>query len=96
MDPVALEYQKESAALDKMVADRLVDESTLSVEITKYYALRTSLLQSRTLMDYRIAKVLDTEQYAKLKAIADRRLKEAEARRGRGGGLPPAPGGLLR
>jgi hypothetical protein len=48
------------------------------------------------MMDYRIAKVLDLDQYAKLKAIADRRLKEAEARRGRGGGPNPNPRGLLR
>lgn len=96
IDPVVQEYQRETVILNKMVDDRLVDDSTLSVEMTKFYALRTSVDQSRTMMDYRIAKVLDLEQYAKLKAIADRRLKEAEARRGRGGGLAPSPGGLLR
>jgi Spy/CpxP family protein refolding chaperone len=96
IDPVAQEYQKESAVLDKMVTDRLVDDSTLSLELMRYYTLRSSLGQSRAMMDYRIAKVLDLDQYAKLKAIADRRLKEAEARRGRGGGPNPAPRGLLR
>lgn len=98
MDPVVQEYQKEQAILDKMVSDRIVDDSTLTVEITKWYALRAEVGRSRLLMDYRIAKVLDENQYAKLKAVADRRLKEAEARRGgRGGGPAPAPhGGLLR
>ena len=96
IDPVVQEYLKEESALDKMAADRAVDDSTFSIEVTKYYALRTLIGQSHTMMCYRIAKVLDVDQYAKLKAIADRRLKEAEARRGRGGGLAPAPGGLLR
>ena len=97
IDSVVKEYQTESAALDKMVSDRLVDVSTLSVEITKYWALRAEVGRSRLLMDYRIARVLDVDQYAKLKAIADRRLKEYEARRGRGGGPAPTPhGSLLR
>ena len=97
MDPVVQEYQKEQAILDKMVSDRIVDDSTLTVEITKWYALRAEVGRSRLLMDYRIAKVLDVDQYAKLKVVADRRLKDFEARRGRGGGSPPpAHGGLLR
>jgi Spy/CpxP family protein refolding chaperone len=97
IDPVVKEYESESASLDKMVTDRLVDEPTLDHEISRYYSLRAEVGRSRLLMDYRIAKVLDVDQYAKLKAIADRRLKEAEGRRGRGGGQSAAPhGGLLR
>jgi Spy/CpxP family protein refolding chaperone len=90
IDPTVQEYQKELDALDKMLADRVVDETALSVEMTKFYSLRTALQESRTLMLYRIEKVLDVDQYTKLKDILAQRFKEAEARRGRGGGYPIA------
>jgi Spy/CpxP family protein refolding chaperone len=90
IDPTVQDYQKEQEILDKMLADRVADETALSAEMTKFYALRTAVNQSRTLMLYRIVKVLDVDQYTKLKAILAQRLKEAEARRGRGGGYPIA------
>jgi Spy/CpxP family protein refolding chaperone len=90
IDPTVQDYQKEQDALDKMLADRVVDEASLTSAMTKFYSLRAALSQSRTLMLYRIVKVLDVDQYTKLKAILAQRLKEAEARRGRGGGDPLA------
>jgi hypothetical protein len=95
IDPVAQEYLKETELLDKMLAERVVEDSTLSLEMTKYYALRTEVNKSRYLMLYHIAKVLDVDQYAKLRAIFDKRLKEADAHRGgRTGGEGPMPHGL--
>jgi hypothetical protein len=89
-DPYAQEYQKEYAALNKMFADRVVDDATLGLQLTKVYTLRSKLSESRQLMLYHIAKVLDPDQYAKLLAIFDRRVKEFEAHgRGRTGGEPP-------
>jgi Spy/CpxP family protein refolding chaperone len=95
IDPAVQEFTKEQVTLDKMLADRVVDDSTISLEMTKYYALRNSISQSHFLMLYRIAKVLDVEQYAKLKAIFDRRVKEMDAHRGGRGGTPePSPLGF--
>jgi Spy/CpxP family protein refolding chaperone len=95
IDPVAQEYQKEREVLDKMFAERLVDSSILDHELTKVYTLRMEVNKSRILMLYRIAKALDAEQYAKLQAILNRRIKDYEAHRGgRTGGEGPMPHGL--
>jgi Spy/CpxP family protein refolding chaperone len=91
--PVIEEYQKENAALDKMLAERTVTEAQLSLQLTKFNTLRLTIFQSRYLMLYRISKVLDADQYGKLKAIFDRRAKEMEQHRGRGGAPAPAPSG---
>jgi len=90
IDPVVQESQRESAVLDKMFADRTVDEATLSTEIAKASALRALIAQSRIIMLYRMAKVLDTDQYTKLKAIHDRHVQEACGNRGGG----PRPGSV--
>lgn len=96
IQPVIDEYQKEQQTLDKMLSERVVTEATLSLQITKFNTLRVTIWQSRYLMLYRISKVLDADQYAKLKAIFERRQKEMEQHRGRGGAPAPAPAGSPR
>jgi hypothetical protein len=94
MDPVVQAYVQERAVLTKMIADRVVDDSQFDLELTtRYYPLRSKLEASRTLMLYRISKVLDADQYSKLQAIIDRH--ESAGRRGREA-APPRPFGLPR
>jgi hypothetical protein len=94
MDPVIQSYVPERALLVKMIADRLVDDSQLDLQITKVNALWSKLNASHTLMLYRISKVLDADQFAKLKVILDRH--NQDERRGRGGAPAPRPFGLPR
>jgi Spy/CpxP family protein refolding chaperone len=96
MDPVVQAYVQERAALVKMIADRVVDDTQLDLEFTKFDALRLKMDASHALMLYRISKVLDTDQYAKLRAISDRRDALQAGRRGRGGASAPRPLGLPR
>jgi hypothetical protein len=93
MEPVVQALVQEKAVLVKMIADRVVDDTQLDLELTKYDAMRLKLEASRTLMLYRISKVLDADQYAKLQAVIDRH--EAAGRRGREA-APPRPLGLPR
>jgi len=93
MDPVVQAMVQEKAVLVKMIADRVVDDTQLNVELLKYDSLRVQFDASRTLMLYRISKVLDADQYSKLQTIIDRH--EAAGRRGREA-APPRPLGLPR
>jgi len=95
MDPVVQAYVQERAALVKMIADRVVDDTQLDLEFTKFDALRLKMDASHALMLYRISKVLDTDQYAKLRAISDRRDALQAGRRGRED-APLRPFGLPR
>ena len=94
MGPVIQAYDQEKAVLEKMVADRVVDDAQLGIELTKFEGLRVELDKSRYLMLYRISKVLDADQAAKLPAVLERHLQES--RRGRGGAPAPHPLDLLR
>ncbi len=97
MDPVLQAYDQEKATLEKMIADRVVDDTQLSFEITtKYLPLWSNLVASRQMMLYRISKVLDVEQFAKLKAINEQHQQLMAGRRGRGGAPAPHPLDLLR
>jgi hypothetical protein len=89
MAPVVQAYEVERAALNKMIADRLVDDTQLDFELTtKFLPLRSKLEASRYLMLYRISKVLDADQSAKLPAAQERH------NQGRGRGGAPAPHSL--
>jgi hypothetical protein len=94
MDPFIQAYVPERALLVKMIADRLVDDTQLNLQILKVNALWSNLNASHTLMLYRISKVLDADQFAKLKVILDRH--NQDERRGRGGAPAPRPLGLPR
>lgn len=90
MAPVVQAYDQERAALNKMIADRAVDDTQLDLELTtKFLPLRSKLEASRYLMLYRISKVLDADQFAKLPAVLERH-------RGRGGAPAPHSLDLLR
>jgi len=94
MDPVLQAYQQEKATLDKMMADRVVDDTQLDLELTtRLLPLYSKLYASRQMMFYRMSKVLDADQFAKLPAALEH---HQELRRGRGGAPAPHPLDLLR
>lgn len=71
--PIVQEYQKQSADLDKMTRDRVVDEGTYLVQVVRVEAARTRLNESRLMLLYRMFKELNPEQHRKLQDILDRR-----------------------
>jgi Spy/CpxP family protein refolding chaperone len=75
-------YNREKETLDKMTRERTVDESTYGVQVAQVVALQSKVLESRTVMLYRIYMKLSAEQYKKLNDARDRHYQ-----RGRGGNL---------
>ena len=67
--------------LEKMTAERTVDEATYAAQVGKTQYLLSKLNETRTVMLYTIYLVLDPKQYEQLRVIRDRRF-------GRGGGAP--------
>jgi hypothetical protein len=80
--PIYEEYGKQFQELDRMSRERTVEVSVFEMQVIRVESLRTKLNETRTVMLYRINKMLDTTQYQKLREIRDRR------RGGRGGGSP--------
>jgi Spy/CpxP family protein refolding chaperone len=64
------------ADLSRMIRERTADESVVSAQIDKVEAARTELSKNRTLMLYRIHRILTPEQNIKLQAMHDRWEKE--------------------
>jgi hypothetical protein len=65
-----------------MSRERTVDVSVFELQVVRLESLRSKLNEARTVMFYRINKMLDPTQIQKLSEIRDRR------RGGRGGGSP--------
>lgn len=64
------------AELSRMIRERTADEAVVSAQIDKVEAARTELSKNRTLMLYRIHRILTPEQNTKLQAMHDRWEKE--------------------
>jgi len=76
-------YNKEFAELDKMTRERTVDVTTFEIQANKVESLRSRLNETRTVMLYRIYRMLDPAQYQSLQDIW--------SRGGRGRGGAPGP-----
>jgi len=83
--PFYEEFVKQLAELDRMTQERVVDEATYAVQVSRAEALRSKLNETRAVMLYTIYKRLDPAQYQKLREIRDRR------RIGRGSAPNPRP-----
>ncbi|HEX5070737.1 MAG TPA: hypothetical protein VFV78_11040 [Vicinamibacterales bacterium] len=81
--PWVEEYNRQFAELDKMSRERTVDTNVFAIQVGKVEALRSRLNETRTVMLYRINRVLDPAQYKTLQEIRDR------GGRGRGGAPGP-------
>ena len=82
MKPHSDELERQTAELEKMIRERVVEVPTFAIKVSGVEALRTELSKSRLVMFYTIYKVLTPEQYEKLRKIRDERGS------GRGGGGP--------
>ena len=71
------------AELSKLVQDAKVDESELEHFVVKVEAARADLARTRTVMIYRIRRIITLDQHVKLQKLFDDREKE---RRGKGHG----------
>jgi Spy/CpxP family protein refolding chaperone len=71
--------------LEALVQEAKVEESELEHFVVKVEAARAELAKTRTMMIYRMRRVLTAEQHAALQKIFERRERE---RRGRGRGEP--------
>ncbi len=64
---------REGDRLDRMTRERVADESTYAVQVSKVQHLFARVRESRTVMIYRMYRELQPEQYKKLQEIMDRR-----------------------
>ena len=73
--------------LSKLVQEARVDESEVEIFVGKVEAARADLAKTRTMMIYRIRRILSLDQHVKLQKLFDQREKEREKeRRGKGHG----------
>jgi Spy/CpxP family protein refolding chaperone len=66
--------------LSRMIKERQADELVLGALIDRVEAARSELSKERTLMLYRMHRILTPEQNTKLKAMNDRRSRERNKR----------------
>ena len=66
------ELDREEASLSRLMADPAVDEADVSRSIDRVEAARCVLSKERTLMLYRIHRILSTDQRAKLEELDQR------------------------
>jgi Spy/CpxP family protein refolding chaperone len=73
LSPIVHDFVKQSAELDKMTRDRVVDEGTYALQVMRVEAGRARLSESRTLMLYRMYRLLTPGQHQQLQGLLDRR-----------------------
>jgi hypothetical protein len=88
MAPFLVEYTKEFDLLQQMTRERVVEDNVYAAQIAKVSTLDQRIRDSRSLMNYRVYRLLDAEQYKKLLAYFDK-LRADFDRRGRGGLFHP-------
>ena len=69
--------------LEKLVKEARVEESEVDIFVGKVESARADLAKTRTMMIYRMRRILSEEQHTKLQALFEKREKE---RRGKGRG----------
>ncbi len=80
----ANEYKKQSDALDQMFRDRTVNPTEIELQASKMWSMRVEIEKTRLVMLYRINRLLSADQYGKLQAIYEQRMKQIRPQ-GRGG-----------
>jgi Spy/CpxP family protein refolding chaperone len=78
------DYLRQNAKLQHMTADRVADEETYRVQVSRVESLRARLIESRTVMIYQFFRELTPDQYKKLQDITDRKFHSGNRDRGPG------------
>lgn len=78
------ELERQEAALSRLLADRDADEAVVVRTIDRVEAARSALAKTRTLMLYRMHRLLSPEQRIRLESF-----EREQASRGSGGASPP-------
>ena len=76
MDPL-------EAELSRLIRENTADEKLVALQIDRVEARRSEINKARSLMLYRMHRVLTPEQYQSLTKLQERRRKEKERDRGR-------------
>jgi Spy/CpxP family protein refolding chaperone len=71
--PMSDQLNREFDKLDKMTRERVADDATYAVQVSKVHHLFAEVRKSRALMLYRMYRELQPEQYKKLQEILERR-----------------------
>jgi Spy/CpxP family protein refolding chaperone len=71
--PMSDQLYREGDKLDKMTRERVADDATYAVQVSKVHHLFAEVRKSRTMMMYRMFRELQPEQYKKLQEIMERR-----------------------
>lgn len=69
------------AELSRLIRERVADENTVAAQVDKVEAARAELSKARTLMLYRMHRILSPEQNTRLQEMHDRWQKERRSRR---------------
>jgi Spy/CpxP family protein refolding chaperone len=77
------ELDKQEKALDRLLADGGSSETAVAQAIDRAEAARSALSRARTLMLYRMYRLLTPEQRAKVQAYYERKAQEADGRTAR-------------
>ncbi len=72
VEPFFAEYRKQQQALDKMLKEATASDTDVLVQIGRMQTPWLKVNESRTMMLYRISRVLNPDQYKKLQALQDR------------------------
>jgi Spy/CpxP family protein refolding chaperone len=78
------EYLRQNAKLQHMTADRVADEETYRVQVSRVESLRARLIESRTVMIYQFFRELTPDQYKTLQDITERKFHSGGRDRGPG------------
>ena len=81
MKPFGDDFEKEYMKLEQMTRERVADEATYALQVSRVEGIGAKLRESRTVMLYAIYRELSPEQNRKLQEIRDQRRN----RNGRGG-----------
>jgi Spy/CpxP family protein refolding chaperone len=78
------EYLRQNDKLQHMTADRVADEETYRLQVSRVESLRARLIESRTVMIYQFFRELTPDQYKKLQDITERKFHSGDRDRGPG------------
>jgi Spy/CpxP family protein refolding chaperone len=78
--PYSSDLNQQRETLETMARERLVSDGEFAVQLSRVSALQSRLWQERSLMLYKISRVLTTEQNVKLKDLQALRTKKGEQR----------------